>query len=145
MTSIEEVIIDWGSSFNAYLDRLDADAATGSREARAVRSRVYAALDALQDLDAEPIEETPTFKRVRQSGQYGVWRVAHPFDPLAAVRLIVWFPSNQTAVVVALFAGNKKAIGDVWYDSVATRADAEVKAWLFQTKTEKLGVEDDEW
>ncbi|EEN86013.1 hypothetical protein ATN38_02560 [Rhodococcus sp. FH8] len=73
-------------------------------------------------------------KRVRQSGQHQVWRTAHPFDPDIAFRLICWFPPDSNTVVVALFAGDKSRIGDVFYNSVGPRADAAVRAWKFQTE-----------
>jgi len=48
----------------------------------------------------------------------------------AAVRLIVWFPPERPdQVVVALFAGDKAHIGDVFYDSVGTRADAAIVSY----------------
>lgn len=47
-----------------------------------------------------------------------------------AVRLICWFPPRASTVVVALFAGDKAAIGDVWYGSVASQAvDPLIDAW----------------
>jgi hypothetical protein len=64
-----------------------------------------------------------------------VWRVAHPFVEGVAVRLIVWFPSDDR-VVVALFAGDKANIGDVFYDSVGSRADAAIDSWKYQTREE---------
>jgi hypothetical protein len=84
---------------------------------------VVAELDVLQELDGEPNEDTATLKRVRQSRRNQLWRVAHAYDPDVAVRLIAWFPpGRQDTVVVALFAGDKAHMGDVFYDSVATRA-----------------------
>jgi hypothetical protein len=71
---------------------------------------------------------------VRQSRDFPVWRTAHPFDPDIAFRLICWFPPNSDTVVVALFAGDKSKIGDVFYDSVGTRADTAIRAWKFQTE-----------
>ncbi len=76
-----------------------------------------------------------TLKQVRQSRQYPIWRVAHPFVAGFAVRLIVWFPPSNHAVV-ALFATDKANMGDVFYDSVGTRADAAIEAWKFQLKQE---------
>jgi hypothetical protein len=67
-------------------------------------------------------------KRVRQSRRYPVWRVSHPYDPDVAIRLICWFPDDQHAVV-ALFAGDKARMGDVFYDSVGTRADVAIDQW----------------
>ncbi|MBT0568652.1 hypothetical protein KIK15_17940 [Williamsia sp. CHRR-6] len=75
-------------------------------------------------------------KRVRQSRRFPVWRVSHPFRQGIAVRLIVWFTDDNRAVV-ALFAGDKARMGDVFYDSVGPRADAAVEAWLMQTKDER--------
>jgi len=44
-------------------------------------------------------------------------RVAHPFHAEVAVRLIVWFPPGDPGtVVVALFAGDKARMGDVFYE-----------------------------
>ncbi|WP_225037999.1 hypothetical protein [Mycobacterium canetti] len=45
-----------------------------------------------------------------------------------AVRLIVWFPDDERAVI-ALLAGDKAQIGDVFYDSVGVRADAAIDQW----------------
>jgi hypothetical protein len=61
------------------------------------------------------------------SGQYDTTRPAqesvavlpHP----VAVRLICWFPPEADTVVVTLFAADKATIGDVFYNSVANRAD----------------------
>jgi hypothetical protein len=67
---------------------------------------------------------------VRQSGKNEVWRVGHPYVAGAAVRLIVWFPPERPDhVVVALFAGDKARIGDVFYDSVGARADAAIASY----------------
>ncbi len=67
-------------------------------------------------------------KRVRQSRRYPVWRVSHPYDPDVAVRLICWFPDDQR-VVVALFASDEARMGNVFYDSVGSRADAASGQW----------------
>lgn len=78
----------------------------------------------LADLKCEPGEDSAALKRVRQSGRFPVWRVAHPFHPDVAMRLIVWFPPGiDDHVVVALVAANKAQMGDVFYDSVGVRAD----------------------
>jgi hypothetical protein len=55
-----------------------------------------ALLQALNDLPARPDEESPTFKRVRQATRHELWRVAHPYDPDVAVRIICWFPPTTT-------------------------------------------------
>ncbi len=72
-----------------------------------------ALLQALTDLPAKPTEESATFKRVRQAKRHELWRVAHPYDPEAVVRIICWFPSEET-VVVALVGFDKKQIGDLF-------------------------------
>ena len=72
-----------------------------------------------------------TFKQVRQARRHELWRVAHPFDPAVAVRIICWFPSNDQ-VVLALVGFDKKSIGDVFYASAAARGEALVDAWLRQ-------------
>ncbi|CCK59093.1 Conserved protein of unknown function [Mycobacterium canettii CIPT 140070010] len=65
---------------------------------------------------------------MRQSKRHPVWRLSHPYDPQVAVRLIVWFPDDERAVI-ALLAGDKAQIGDVFYDSVGVRADAAIDQW----------------
>jgi len=90
-----------------------------------------ALLQALTDLPGKPTGESATFKRVRQARRHELWRVAHPFDPDVAIRVICWFPTDQT-VVVALVGFDKKAIGDVFYASAAARGEALVDAWLRQ-------------
>ena len=90
-----------------------------------------ALLQALTDLPAKPAEESATFKRVRQARRHELWRVAHSFDPDFAVRIICWFPTEQS-VVIALVGFDKKAIGDVFYASAAVRGEALVDVWLRQ-------------
>jgi hypothetical protein len=90
-----------------------------------------ALLQELNDLPTKPAEETATFKRVRLARRHELWRVAHPFDPPVAVRIICWFPSDEE-VVIALVGFDKKAIGDIFYASAAVRGEAMVDAWLRQ-------------
>jgi hypothetical protein len=82
------------------------------------------------ELQQKP-EESATFKRVRQAKRHELWRVAHPYDPEAAVRIICWFTSDET-VVVALVGFDKKSIGDVFYTSAAARGEALVDQWIRQ-------------
>jgi hypothetical protein len=137
---IEQVIIDAPRAFWDWLDRLEEKAAGGDEHARMTRLYALAELRALERLEGEPTEETPTLKRVRQSRRYPLWRVAHPFVDGLAVRTIAWFPPGRNRVVVAVLAGEKAAIGDVFYDSVATRADAAIDQYLY----ERQGESDDE-
>lgn len=74
-------------------------------------------------------------KRVRQSKTYRVWRLLHPFDKEMAVRIICWFDAESDTAVVVLFAADKAPMGDVFYDSVGSRADQEIDKW----KTENEG------
>ncbi|MEO6941611.1 MAG: hypothetical protein ABI238_00380 [Terrimesophilobacter sp.] len=74
-------------------------------------------------------------KRVRQSRKNQVWRVSHPYVEGIALRLICWFPPNDDQIVVALFAGDKAGMGDVFYDTVGTRADQAIERWLEETSS----------
>jgi hypothetical protein len=118
------VIVDWTSEFDRWLTHAEEQ---GGR----LLETAVALLQELNDLPAKPEEETATFKRVRQARRHELWRVAHPFDPDIAVRLICWFPSDQE-VVIALIGFDKKTIGDIFYASAAARGEALVDALLRQ-------------
>lgn len=120
--------------FFNYLDGLEVKATSGDRYATQVLAHVVAALARLAALSGPPEVETPSLKKVRQSGRYQVWRTAHPYDEGVAVRVICWFPPDTDIVVVALYAGEKARIGDVFYNSVGPRADAAIDRWIFETK-----------
>lgn len=94
-----------------------------------------ALLDHLRRLDRKPLEDSATLKRVRQTNRHEIWRLAHPFEDGVAVRILCWFPDDQTAVV-ALVGGDKSRIGDVWYDSAAPRAEASVDQWIREQRGE---------
>jgi hypothetical protein len=123
--------IDWPVQFGDWLDRVDADADGGDAQAKLNRKYVAEALNLLRELAEPPTENTETgdLKRVRQRRRYELWRVSHPYDPKVALRLICWFPPKRNTVVVALFAGDKAPIGDVWYNSVANQADPLIDSW----------------
>ena len=53
------------------------------------------------------------------------------------MRLICWFPPEAGTVVVALFAGEKGKLGDVFYDGVAARADPLIDQWKRETANEE--------
>lgn len=124
------MLIDWTSEFGDWLDRLEVDAAADPIARRRFRY-VTAQLAELQQLEGVPDNDTAVLRRVRQSRRYPVWRVSHLFDPDVVVRLIVWFADDGTAVV-ALFAGDKARMGDVFYNSVGTRADAAIDSWKME-------------
>lgn len=92
------MLVDWSDEFDQWLDRVEQQ---GGRFAELTT----ALLQALVDLEGKPDEESATFKRVRPARRHELWRVAHPFDPEHTVRIICWFPDQQTVVV---------AIVDAW-------------------------------
>ena len=114
--------------FDAQYDRWEGDESALGVE----RSTLLAfMLKRLQDQAAAPAEDTAMIKRVRQSRKHRVWRVSHPHRDGIALRLI----SCQTletpeTVVVALSAGDKAGMGDVFYDPVSTRADQMIDRWI---------------
>jgi hypothetical protein len=106
------------------------------KEGGVLLARTADLLAALRELQGKPIEESATFKRVRQARRHEIWRVAHPFDPEVAVRILCWFPEQEPgSVVVALVGGDKKVIQDLWYDSATPRAEAVVDQWIRQQST----------
>ncbi|RNI19858.1 hypothetical protein [Flexivirga caeni] len=126
------MIIDAPAEFWDWVDRLEVEAMNGSRRAGEKLDLVQALLEELEDLKRAPTkeDETATLKWVRQSRRNLLWRVAHPYREGVAVRLICWFPPrDDETVVVALFAGDKAPIGDVFYDSVGHRADPLIEQW----------------
>lgn len=115
------MLIDWTATFDKYLDRLEQEG--GER-----LDVLLALLHALERIEGTPVEESATFKRVRQGNRYPLWRVSHPFLPGVAMRLIVWFaPSGE--VVVAATAFDKANVGDVWYASAVVTANAVIDEW----------------
>jgi hypothetical protein len=118
------VIVDWTDEFDRWLTHAE-------EQGGQLLTVAVALLQALSDLPAKPEEESATFKRVRQARRHELWRVAHPYDPDVAVRVICWFPTDDH-VVIALVGFDKKAIGDVFYASAAARGEALVDAWLRQ-------------
>jgi hypothetical protein len=76
-------------------------------------------------------------RKVRQSHRHQLWRVSHAYHPEVAVRLICWFPPESGTVVVAVFAAEKAKLGDVFYDSVAARADPMIDQWKRETGYEE--------
>ena len=134
------MLIDWTRDFGDWLDMVTERADPGDRHSQLMLELVTAELDVLQDLKSIPDVETPTLRRVRQSGKHPVWRVGHPYVAGAAVRLIVWFPpEHPEEVVVALFANDKAQMGDVFYDSVGPRADAAISRYRIATEGESNG------
>jgi hypothetical protein len=118
------VIVDWPEDFGRRLDHIEAQ---GGR----LLEVTVALLQVLTDLPRKPSVESATFKRVRQARRHELWREAHPFDAEVAVRIICWFPNDDTAVI-ALLSFDKKTVGDVFYASAAARGEALVDSWLRQ-------------
>lgn len=127
--------IDWTDGFDRYLTRLEDEAAPGDQVAVIRLDHVAALLDALRELPVRPDVESATFKRVRQARRHELWRVAHPFHPDVAVRVIVWFPSVEHAVVV-VFGFGKVRGGDIWYGRAAAEGQANVDEWMRQRAIE---------
>lgn len=59
--------------FRIAIDALKAKAAAGDKRAETTLRLVATQVAVLRDLDGEPIEETPTVRRVVQSGEFPVW------------------------------------------------------------------------
>jgi hypothetical protein len=116
------MLIDWTDDFDRWLDDLEEKGGVALEWALAL-------LAELRDLEEEPDQETATLKRIRQAKRYRLWRLAHPYEPDVAVRIIVWFASHDQAVV-ALKGFNKAALGDVWYDSATVQSEAMVDQWI---------------
>ncbi|MGL5825274.1 MAG: hypothetical protein ACRCYU_10730 [Nocardioides sp.] len=120
--------------FKRWVDDLVVKAKDGDLFAVQMAKHVLDELNYIKALDAEPTEDTATLKRVRQSRKYRVWRLSHPFDPQMAVRIICWFDTTSGTVVVVLFAADKASMGDVFYDSVGSRADQAIDQWKIETE-----------
>ena len=123
------MLIDWSSEFDTWLTELERRANEGHRRTIEQLDLVNAQLEYLQDLKEPPNDDTPTLRRVRQSGKHLVWRISHPFRDGIAIRLIVWFPPDAPPVIV-LFGNDKAQMGDVFYNSVGSRADQVIAAYL---------------
>lgn len=131
------MLIDWTGKFDGWFDRHIARAERGDRAARAVLALVDAQMTVLQRLPGAPAEDGATLRRVAQSGKHQVWRVSHPYSPDHAVRLIVWFPPEEPdRVVVVLFGADKAQMGDIFYSSVGSRADAAIETHLHRIRDE---------
>lgn len=135
------VEIDAPLQFWDQVDRTEKAAKEGDEYAGRVLRWGRAALAELRDRQRAPADADPeqaSLKPVRQSGPYRVWRASHPYDPVTAVRLICYFPpGDEGAVVVALFAGDKARIGDVFYNSVGGRADTLIDIWCQQARRDE--------
>lgn len=123
--------IDAPAEFWDWVDALEVRANTGDQTAVLRLDLLLAQLDVLDELAEAPAqdEETATLKAVRQSRRHNLWRVSHPYEEGVALRLICFFPPESDTVVVALFAGDKASMGDVFYNSVASRADPLIDQW----------------
>lgn len=116
--------------FDRQTEELVEDAKASKPGALARAKRLQDEFNYLRNLAEIPTEETATLKRVRQSRMFPVWRVSHPYDAETAMRMICWFDDESAEIVVALFANDKLNMGDVFYDSVGSRADATIEQWL---------------
>lgn len=117
------LMADWIRSKSAL-------AKTGDENALRITTYLYAQLSHLKDLQAEPEEDTATLKKVVQSGKYPIWRLSHPYDDLVALRTIVWFDEKLGDVVLVVLSHDKKKIGDIFYNSVGSRADQVIQQYI---------------
>ena len=120
------------SDFARWSSKVAKAARSGDPIALRTAKHVLDALNYIKALPSPPTADTATLKWVRQSKQHKVWRISHPYDPVVAVRVICWFDDDSDTVVVVLFANDKAAMGDVFYDSVGSRADQAIETWKRQ-------------
>lgn len=118
--------------FARWVDEVSRKYREGDPYAIKVTKYALDQLRFLRSLDGEPEEESQRFKRVRQSKRYPLWRLSHAHDADVALRIICWFDDESDTVVVALFANDKAPMGDVFYDSVGSRADQVIDEWKRQ-------------
>lgn len=112
----------------ASIKTLQRKARAGSAWHRRQLELIAAALEQLKSLPAPPTADTASLRRVIQRKRYELWRTSHPYEAGIAVRLICWFtPGGE--VVVAVLSGEKASSGDVWYETVAARADPLIDLW----------------
>lgn len=116
--------LEWTSEFDTFLTHLEEE--DGERI-----ELLGAMLKRLVDLPITPIEETEMLKQVKRAKRHDVWRLSHPHRSDMAIRALVWFTPQGTAVV-AVVGFDKHPLGDIWYDSAARRAEAVIDQLLRQ-------------
>lgn len=116
--------LEWTREFDSFLTLLEEE--DGERI-----KLLGAMLKRLVDLPEVLTEETEAIKRVKQAQRHDVWRVSHPHRSDAAIRVLVWFIPQGTAVV-AVVGFDKHPLGDLWYDSATRRAEAIIDQLLRQ-------------
>lgn len=121
--------VETSRQFKRWVEDLAGKASSGDQIALRAAQYVRDELGYLTGIEHEPHEDTATLKWIRQKKKYRAWRLSHPFDMDMAIRIICWFPPDEETVVVILFAGDKAPMGDVFYDSVGTRADQAIDQW----------------
>ncbi len=117
--------VDWTRESDSFLSELE-------EEEDGERIKLLAAmLKRLVDLPGVPTGETDAIKRVKQARRHNVWRVSHPHRADTAIRVLVWFTPQGTAVV-AVVGFDKHPLGDLRYDSATRRAEAIIDQLLRQ-------------
>jgi hypothetical protein len=130
------MLVDWTDEYQQWRDRLDIASEKGNADSQKQIDIADAQMEFLTELELEPEEESPTMMKIRQSGKYQLWRVSHRFISGIAVRTVAWFPDDKTMVLVAIGA-EKSSIGDLFYDSIAKRADAAIDRYLYNRRQGK--------
>ena len=125
------MIVDWTVEFDRWWENIESKSDPLSKR---IATIVFAQMKFLTDLESKPEENMATLRTVVQSKKYRLWRVSHPYEKDIAVRLVVWFPPDDVAVVVVALGNNKAPMGDIFYDGVANRADAAIDKWLKDTE-----------
>ena len=125
------MIVDWTSEFDRWWENLESKSVHLTKR---IATTVLAQMKFLTDLESKPEENMATLRTVAQSKKHRLWRVSHPYEKDIAVRLIVWFPPDDAAVVIVALGANKAPMGDIFYDGVANRADAAIDKWLQETE-----------
>jgi hypothetical protein len=121
------VLIDWTADFDRWLH-------TTAGQAIAPLARVDAAFRVLEDLTAEPVQATPTLKRVSQSRPNLLWWISPPDTPRPTIGLIIWFPPERPGHVVVLFGTDTAIPTGTLYDRARSRAAAAINSHTTTTE-----------
>jgi hypothetical protein len=127
------VDIGWQTDFGRWLDRLEEQARSGDQRSRTFLTFTARALDQLRSLADPPGDDDETATCGRFGSHAGISCGApgggRPPDLLVPAR--VWHRRGRSV------RGEKAKLGDVFYDSVAARADPLIDQWKRETGYEE--------